>query len=88
MSCFRRGSALMALPLLGSGALLAPLTAQAGAGVEGSVVVRSAAAPGIGAVTQDDQARSARIHALLQKYGMGCGDPSCPFCNARPVETP
>jgi hypothetical protein len=30
--------------------------------------------------TPQSQARTAQIHAILQKYGLKCGNPACPIC--------
>lgn len=74
--------------LIGNWAGLA--TAQASLPVEPSPALLNPAelhAP----VTQDpgmqEQNRLARLHTMLQKYGLGCGNPSCPFCYP-PKNTP
>jgi hypothetical protein len=28
--------------------------------------------------------KSARLHAILRQYGLGCGDPTCPLCRGLP----
>jgi hypothetical protein len=51
-----------------------PPTLQQGA-------VQVAPAPGQVVLSPDQQAR---LHALLKQYGLGCGNPNCPYCRGLP----
>lgn len=62
--------------------------AQAGASLPADVpptlqpgAVQVAPAPGQVVLSLEQQAR---LHALLKQYGLGCGNPNCPFCRALP----
>lgn len=77
----RRRLAILAAGLAGYGSAQAaslpanvPPTLQPGA-------AQMAPAPGQVVLSPDQQAR---LHALLKQYGLGCGNPNCPYCRALP----
>ncbi|MDN0084039.1 hypothetical protein QU487_14970 [Crenobacter sp. SG2305] len=46
-----------------------------------SVVIEQAQT---GAKPLTAEEKSARLHAILRQYGLGCGNPNCPLCRGLP----